>query len=203
MERFEQHTGRAVSMPAANVDTDVIMPKQFLTGIDRAGLARGVFHNLRFDEQGRPRPDYLLNQPDCTDLSFLVVGPNFGCGSSREHAVWGLQQYGIRAILGTTYGGIFADNALNNGLLLVSLPVEHVAQVAARLQNGPRQMTIDLEQQKLIVDDFVQSFQIEPGARRMLMQGLDKIGETLAATSAIREFEARHFAANPWLVSTR
>jgi 3-isopropylmalate/(R)-2-methylmalate dehydratase small subunit len=190
-------------MPAANVDTDVIMPKQFLTGIDRAGLARGVFHNLRFDEQGRPRPDYLLNQPHCTDLSFLVVGPNFGCGSSREHAVWGLQQYGIRAIVGSTYGGIFADNALNNGLLLVSLPFENVTQVAARLQNGPRQMTIDLEQQKLIVDDFVQSFQIEPGARRMLMQGLDKIGETLAATSAIREFEAHHFAANPWLVSTR
>jgi 3-isopropylmalate/(R)-2-methylmalate dehydratase small subunit len=203
MERFEQHTGRAVSMPAANVDTDVIMPKQFLTGIDRAGLARGVFHNLRFDEQGHPRADYLLNHPQCADLSFLVVGPNFGCGSSREHAVWGLQQYGIRAIVGSTYGGIFADNALNNGLLLVSLPVAQVAQVAARMQNGPRPMTIDLERQSLTIDDLVQTFEIEPGARRMLMQGLDKIGETLAAASAIREFEARHVASNPWLVSTR
>src|ERR1700757_745528 len=103
MDSFIRVTGHAAAMPAANVNTDVIMPKVFLKGIDRSGLAQGLFHDLRFDEQDHPRPDFLLNNPDNADTRFLVVGPNFGCGSSREHAVWGMLQYGIRAIVGSSF----------------------------------------------------------------------------------------------------
>src|SRR4051812_15609820 len=121
MQPFTTVTGPAAALPAANVDTDVIMPKQFLKGIDRSGLDRGTFFDLRFDAEGQPRSEFILNRPAWADARFLVVGPNFGCGSSREHAVWGLLQLGIRAIIGTSFAGIFADNAGNNGLLLVTL----------------------------------------------------------------------------------
>src|SRR3546814_10607250 len=114
-------------MPAANIDTDVIMPKAFLKGIDRSWLAVGLFHDLRFDENGAARDDFILTRAGMGEARFLLVGPNFGCGSSREHAVWGMPQYGIRGIVGSSYGAIFADNAAHNGLLLLSLPLEQVA----------------------------------------------------------------------------
>ncbi|MGH6634245.1 MAG: 3-isopropylmalate dehydratase small subunit, partial [Sphingopyxis sp.] len=127
MERFVRLSGRAAAMPAANIDTDVIMPKAFLKGIDRSGLAAGLFHDLRFDENGAMRRDFILNRADMAETRFLLVGPNFGCGSSREHAVWGMLQYAIRGIIGSSYGAIFADNAANNGLLLLSLPTTEIA----------------------------------------------------------------------------
>ncbi|MDH7637628.1 3-isopropylmalate dehydratase small subunit [Sphingomonas oryzagri] len=196
---FSRLTATAAVMPAANVDTDVIMPKQFLKGIDRAGLARGLFHDLRFDSEGQPDPAFLLNRPGFEDCRILVVGPNFGCGSSREHAVWGMLQYGIRAIVGTSFAGIFADNAANNGLLLISLDEEAHARLAAHLAARHTALTIDLEAETIMVDDLVLPFAIDPRRRRAIMLGLDRIGGTLAHADAIRAFQTDYLAAAPWL----
>jgi len=189
MTPFVSLRGRAVALPAANIDTDVIMPKIFLKGIDRAGLAAGLFHDLR------AQPDFALNRPEAQGASILIVGRNFGCGSSREHAVWGLLQYGIRVVIGTSFAGIFADNAANNGLLLVSLTDEQI-QTLMQVQCP---IDVDLEKQTIAYDDRSFAFSIDPDRRRMLMLGLDRIGETLVRTDAIRAFEKAYFAENPWL----
>ncbi len=199
MERFTCVTGLAAAMPAANIDTDVIMPKQFLKGIDRAGLAGGLFHDLRFDTTGAPRPDFVLNQPRLEDTRFLVVGPNFGCGSSREHAVWGLLQYGIRAIVGTSFAGIFADNAANNGLLLISLDEASLPPLSAAVVAGRSRLSVDLERQHIESENGITPFAIEAARRRALMLGLDRIGETLTRADAIRAFQADYLAECPWL----
>ncbi|ALJ12117.1 3-isopropylmalate dehydratase small subunit [Sphingopyxis macrogoltabida] len=200
MKGFVRETGRVAAMPGANIDTDVIMPKAFLKGIDRSGLAVGLFHDLRFDETGAVRSDFILNRPDMADTRFLLVGPNFGCGSSREHAVWGMLQYGIRGIIGSSYGAIFADNAANNGLLLLSLPVAEVAALAAQLEDGAGDMTIDLEAQRIETGAQATGFDIDPATRRALMLGLDRIGETLTHADRIRTFEEAYLARKPWLM---
>lgn len=197
--RFIRLSGPAAMLPGANVDTDVIMPKTFLKGIDRAGLAVGLFHDLRFDDQGRPRPGFVLNAPAAAGVRFLICGANFGCGSSREHAVWGMLQFGIRAILAPSFGAIFADNAANNGLLLLPLPAEQLGLLAERLPGGIGAMTIDLEQQIIDVDGHVQGFAMDEAARQALMAGADRIAQTLAHADAIRAFEADYFAQSPWL----
>ncbi len=199
MERFIRLSGRVAAMPAANIDTDVIMPKAFLKGIDRSGLAIGLFHDLRFDENGAKRDDFILNRADMAQTRFLIVGPNFGCGSSREHAVWGMLQYGIRGIVGTSYGAIFADNAANNGLLLLSLPAAEIAELTANLDDGAGEMSIDLEQQRIEMGNYTAGFDIDPATRQGLMLGLDRIGETLTHADAIRAFETAYFERKPWL----
>ena len=200
MQPFIRVSGPAAPLMAGNTDTDVIMPKQFLKGIDRAGLDRGALHDLRFDAAGRPRLDFVLNQPAWQDTRFLVVGPNFGCGSSREHAVWGLMQLGIRAVLGTSFAGIFADNAANNGLLLVTLPANQVAALADRAamaaENG---MIVDLEDQSVMAGPLRLPFSVDCLRRDALMRGLDAIGATLDHIEAIRVFQRDRLAANPWL----
>jgi len=200
MERFIRLSGRAAAMPAANIDTDVIMPKAFLKGIDRSGLAAGLFHDLRFDENGAVRDDFILNRPDMAETRFLLVGPNFGCGSSREHAVWGMLQYGIRGIIGSSYGAIFADNAANNGLLLLSLPLEQVAALMAELGDGAGEMTVDLDAQRIAMGAYAAGFDIDPATRRALMLGLDRIGETLTHADRIRAFEKAYLGRKPWLM---
>lgn len=203
MQPFDTVTGPAAALPAANADTDVIMPKQFLKGIDRSGLAIGAFHALRFDTDGIPRPDFVLNRPEWAETRFLVVGPNFGCGSSREHAVWGLLQLGIRAIIGTSFAGIFADNAANNGLLLVSLDPEQVGGLASLAADPERnRFIIDLPGQTIRANETTRiAFEIPPTRKDALVRGLDAIGTTLDQADAIRAFEARHHAAQPWLVA--
>ncbi|KGB55762.1 3-isopropylmalate dehydratase small subunit [Sphingopyxis sp. LC81] len=200
MERFIRLSGRAAAMPAANIDTDVIMPKAFLKGIDRSGLAQGLFHDLRFDESGAVRDDFILNRADMAETRFLLVGPNFGCGSSREHAVWGMLQYGIRGIIGASYGAIFADNAANNGLLLLSLPLEQVAALMAELGDGAGDMTVDLDAQRIAIGSYAAAFDIDPATRRALMLGLDRIGETLTHADRIRGFEKAYLGRKPWLM---
>lgn len=200
MERFIRVTGRAGAFPAANVDTDVIMPKIFLKGIDREGLARGLFHDLRFDEFGELRPDFLLNRPEMANTRFLVVGSNFGCGSSREHAVWGMLQYGIRAIVGTSFAGIFADNAANNGLLLITIAEDMIAPLMKLVSERPTDLSIDLPEQRIEAEGLPIPFDIDPARRHALMQGLDRIGETLSHADRIRSFEEAYLSANPWLV---
>ncbi|RXG89367.1 MULTISPECIES: 3-isopropylmalate dehydratase small subunit [Bradyrhizobium] len=199
---FGQVTGVAAPMMAPNVDTDVIMPKMFLKGVDRSGLGEGAFNLLRFSG-GKPNADFILNREGYRDANFLVVGPNFGCGSSREHAVWGLQQLGIRALIGTSFAGIFNDNCANNGLLTISLDADVVAELARVVADSSRNdVTIDLAAQSIRFDRGRRSigFDIEPDRKEAFLTGRDFIASTLVFADDIRAFEARHRAENPWIV---
>ncbi|MEM9531362.1 MAG: 3-isopropylmalate dehydratase small subunit [Pseudomonadota bacterium] len=201
MEPFLTVRGVVAPMLAANIDTDVIMPKQFLKGIDRQGLGRGVFFDQRFLKSGAPDPTFVLNQPPWQDARFLAVGPNFGCGSSREHAVWGLKQLGIRALIGTTFAGIFFDNCHRNGLLTVELDRDAFAGFAALAEDPAlAEIAIDLEQQRIEMPaGRVFEFAITPIEKDALLRGLDAIGSTLEKVDLIDAFEKRHLTANPWL----
>ncbi|NNA56457.1 3-isopropylmalate dehydratase small subunit [Pseudomonas koreensis] len=201
LQPFTQVSGQAAPLLAANVDTDVIMPKQFLKGIDRQGLGRGVFFDLRFLADGTPNPQFVLNQPAWQGARFLVVGANFGCGSSREHAVWGLQQMGIRALIGSRFAGIFYDNCQSNGVLLITLDEAQVQRIG-RLVSQPdtAQISIDLEAQQIrLANGEVMGFQIDGLRKTALLLGLDAIGSTLQRREQIKAFEGEHLAANPWL----
>ena len=201
LQPFTQVTGQAAPMLAANIDTDVIMPKQFLKGIDRAGLDRGLFFDLRFLPNGAPNPEFVLNQPAWQGASFMVVGPNFGCGSSREHAVWGLKQMGIRALIGSSFAGIFYDNCQRNGVLLITLD-EAVLHALGQTVSQPAQaqISVDLEAQQIrLANGEVIAFQIDTLPKTALLLGLDAIGSTLQRSDEIKAFERRHLQANPWL----
>lgn len=201
MEAFNRVQGIAAPFPAANVDTDVIMPKTFLKGVDRTGLDIGVFNLLRFPK-GKPNPDFILNKPEYCDAKFLVVGPNFGCGSSREHAVWGLSQLGFRALIGTSFAGIFNDNCRNNGVLTITLAEETIERIIRTVSVPETNLiAVDLQSQLVELDQGSVKipFSIEPLRKEALMSGLDTIGITLSRSSGIREFEKRYGAENPWL----
>ncbi|MBR1175241.1 3-isopropylmalate dehydratase small subunit [Bradyrhizobium sp. KB893862 SZCCT0404] len=201
MKPFDRVTGVAAPMMAPNVDTDVIMPKTFLKGVDRSGLREGAFNLLRFNA-GKPNPDFVLNQDGYRDAHFLVVGPNFGCGSSREHAVWGLQQLGIRALIGTSFAGIFNDNCANNGLLTISLDHKTLGELATVVADPTRNdLAVDLQDQTISFDRGTRSipFEIESSKKEAFLTGRDLIGSTLAYADDIREFEGRHRAVNPWM----
>ncbi len=201
LQSFTQVSGQAAPLLAANVDTDVIMPKQFLKGIDRQGLDRGLFFDLRFLRDGSPDPDFVLNKPAWQRASFLLVGPNFGCGSSREHAVWGLQQMGIRALIGSSFAGIFYDNCQRNGVLLITLEeaqVQRIGQLVCEPETA--RISIDLEAQRIsLADGTVIEFQIDTLRKTALLLGLDAIGSTLQRREQIKAFEREHLANNPWL----
>lgn len=200
MEAFVSVSGISASLQAANIDTDVIMPKQFLKGVDRSGLKDGLFHDLRFDEQGKERPDFILNKPEWRNARFLVVGPNFGCGSSREHAVWGLMQYGIRALVGTSFAGIFFDNCARNGLLAITLDEEKTGRLMqAAASPDTSELTIDLDGQRIVSDDLDIEFEINPIRRNALLKGLDAIAQTLTFRDEILAFQTGHLQENPWL----
>ncbi|MDA3131511.1 3-isopropylmalate dehydratase small subunit [Atlantibacter subterraneus] len=199
MEAFNCVTGIAAPMMAANIDTDVIMPKQFLKGIDRSGLDKGLFFDLRFNQDGSLNEDFILNQPGWLGASFLVVGPNFGCGSSREHAVWGLKQLGIKALIGTSFAGIFNDNCLRNGVLTICLSETEIQQIAnAITQRETNTLQVDLAQQTITSADNQYAFTVDQIKKDMLLQGLDAIGFTLSFTREIKQFEEQYFARNPW-----
>jgi len=201
MEPFIQVSGKAAPMLAANIDTDVIMPKQFLKGIDRAGLDRGLFFDLRFLPSGEPNPDFILNQPGWQGAKFLVTGPNFGCGSSREHAVWGLKQMGIKALIGSSFAGIFYDNCQRNGVLTIVLEEAQV-QLLGKLisQAETAQIEVDLQAQEIrLQDGRVMPFKIDELRKSALLLGLDAIGSTLQKREQIVAFQQKHLAENPWL----
>ena len=201
MQPFTTVTGSAASLLASNIDTDVIMPKQFLKGIDRQGLDRGLFFDLRFMESGEPNLQFILNQPAWSDAAFLVVGPNFGCGSSREHAVWGLKQVGIRALIGSSFAGIFYDNCQRNGVLAIQLDEAQVKRVAEVVSvAATARISVNLPQQTIeLADGSVIAFEIDELRKQSLLLGLDAIGTTLQRAEQIRAFEARHLTENPWL----
>ncbi|AZS82204.1 3-isopropylmalate dehydratase small subunit [Achromobacter spanius] len=198
--------GIAAPLPFSNLDTDQIMPKQFLRIIDKAGLDRGLLYDLRFDEHGAPRADFVLNQDAYAGTSVLVAGPNFGCGSSREHAVWGLQQFGIRAVIAPSFGEIFYFNAVNNGLLLVSLPPADVDALLARVSNtqekasGNNRLAIDvMAGQVRAADGWTAGFSLPERHRRMFAQGQDLVGASLLQLPDVERFEAAHWARHPWM----
>ena len=200
MEPFLRVSGPTAALPLPNIDTDVIVPKQFLKGIDCTGLDRAALHELRFDADGHLRPNFVLNQPAWRGARFLMVGPNFGCSSSREHAVWGLLQLGIRAVIGTSFAGIFADDAANNGLLLLSLPVRDVQVLSGHAADPARShLVVDLETQTVEGDGLQLSFRIDPLRRHALLRGLDVIGGTLEQAQAIHAFQEAYLASQPWL----
>ena len=201
MQPFIAVSGQAAPMLAANIDTDVIMPKQFLKGIDRNGLDRGVFFDVRFLPSGEANPQFILNQPAWQGARFLVTGPNFGCGSSREHAVWGLKQLGIRALIGSSFAGIFYDNCQRNGVLVISLEEAQVQTLGHTVsQAETAEITVDLSAQCIqVADGSSVPFQIDGLRKTALLQGLDAIGSTLQRSQQIREFQERHLQANPWL----
>lgn len=190
--------GIAAPLLLANLDTDQIMPKQFLRIIDKAGLAKGVLYDLRFHPDGSPRPDFILNQPAFSNSKFLLGGPNFGCGSSREHAVWGLQQLGIEAIIAPSFGEIFFGNALNNRLLLIMLEQEKIALLLDDMASGNTQLKIDLN--AMTVSTALHSFPFTLAARhrKMIVEGLDMIGATMQLLPEIEHFEQSHDARFPW-----
>lgn len=201
MQPFTVVTGTAAPMLAANIDTDVIMPKQFLKGINRDGLAEGLFFDLRFLPDGEINKEFVLNQPPWNDSRFLVVGPNFGCGSSREHAVWGLKQLGIRALIGSSFAGIFYDNCQRNGVLLIQLNGSEIEKLGNRVAQGKSaEITIDLNNQTIAPShDETISFDIQPIRKESLLLGLDTISHSLQHIEKIQEFEAKHLLSNPWL----
>ncbi|MCX2546699.1 3-isopropylmalate dehydratase small subunit [Pseudomonas sp. COW5] len=201
MQPFTIISGSAAPFLAANIDTDVIMPKQFLKGIDRQGLDRGLFFDLRFLASGEPNPEFVLNQPAWQEAAFLVTGPNFGCGSSREHAVWGLKQVGIRALIGTTFAGIFYDNCQRNGVLAIELDAAQLKQVADIISvPATAHIRVNLPEQTIELADGTRiAFEIDELRKQSLLLGLDAIGTTLQRAGQIRAFEARHLAENPWL----
>jgi 3-isopropylmalate/(R)-2-methylmalate dehydratase small subunit len=188
-------------LPLPNVDTDVIMPKQFLKGITRDDLARGLFFDLRFDDAGAERADFILNRPPYRKPSFLIVGPNFGCGSSREHAVWGLAQFGIRSLLGTSFASIFQDNCFRNGVLPVALPAEQINLIQAVCSDPARnRMCVDLVTESLsLADGTLIRFTLDPLRRDDLLNGRDPIASTLRFAADIEAFEQAHWSARPWL----
>ena len=201
IDAFTTVSGVAAPLPQANIDTDVIMPKQFLKGITRDDLARGVFFDLRFDASGKEREEFILNQPVYRKPSFLIVGPNFGCGSSREHAVWGLRQFGIRAVIGTSFASIFQDNCFRNGVLPIALPAGAIESMQ-KICSEPRRSTlcIDLVEQTIHPQGVPPiGFSIDALRRDDLLSGRDAVTSTLRFASDIHAFELRHWTSQPWL----
>ena len=183
-------SGLAAPLPLSNVDTDVIMPKRFLITITREGLADGTFADLRFDQTGKRRADFILNQTPWSEATILIVGDNFGCGSSREHAVWGMRQLGIQACIGTGFAGIFFDNARKNGLALPVVTADdrdtlmHLAE-----SNNDNNITIDIEHRKITAGDISLPFQMDDATQAALIRGSDETLNTLEYADAIRAFE--------------
>lgn len=192
--------GIGAPLPLPNLDTDQIMPKQFLRGIDKAGLSEGLLYDLRYDKQGRQRSNFVLNQPRFADASILIGGSNFGCGSSREHAVWGMLQYGIQAIVAPSFGEIFYSNAMGNRLLLVQLPVEQIEAMMdlADAPDAPR-MHIDIAQRRVTFGKQQADFAISARHQAMFLQGVDVIGLTLTYQEDIEAFQQSHWEQHPWM----
>jgi 3-isopropylmalate/(R)-2-methylmalate dehydratase small subunit len=189
---FVRHTGACALLLRANVDTDQIVPKQFLKGVTRTGFAAALFYDWRYRADGTPNPEFELNRPDATGATILVAGANFGCGSSREHAVWALAEYGFRAVVAPSFADIFEANCCQNGVAPVRLSGDEIAELSRRARAGGAayRLTVDLEAQRVSDEaGFSAGFRMEPYRREMLLRGLDEIGRTLLEEPRIAEFE--------------
>ncbi|MBT4770122.1 MAG: 3-isopropylmalate dehydratase small subunit [Rhodospirillaceae bacterium] len=203
MDKFTKLTGIAAPLAIANVDTDMIIPKQFLKTIQRSGLGKGLFYEMRFDENGAPIAGFVLDQPAYESAQILVTGENFGCGSSREHAPWALLDFGIRCIIAPSFADIFYSNCFKNGILPIKLSKEDVAKLMDDAERGANAtVTIDLEAQEITgPDGGTISFDLDDFRKHCLLNGLDDIGLTLQKKPAIDDFEARLKLERPWLLA--
>ena len=191
MQALRKHVGLAAPLDRANIDTDQIIPKQFLKRIERTGYGEFLFYDWRFDVDGARNPAFVLNQPQYQGASLLVSGKNFGCGSSREHAPWALLQFGFRAVIAPSFADIFKNNSLKNGLLPIELTDSKVADVMRRAQTGACELTVDLESCRVsTTDGFTAEFAVDPFARHCLLNGLDDIDLTLQHAHNIADYEA-------------
>jgi 3-isopropylmalate/(R)-2-methylmalate dehydratase small subunit len=201
MDKFTTLTGVAAPLPMINVDTDMIIPKQYLKTIERTGLGKALFDEMRYNPDGSEKPEFVLNQPAYRKAQILIAGENFGCGSSREHAPWALLDFGIRAVIAPSFADIFHTNSLKNGVLPIRLPQEICAQLMDDARKGANaRITIDLEKQTITRPDG-QTIHFEIGAfhKSCLLQGIDEIGMTMKKDKAIAGFEDKHRKHQPWL----
>ena len=201
MDKFTQHSGVAAPLPIVNIDTDMIIPKDYLKTIKRTGLAEGLFAEMRLNEDGSENPDFVLNKAAWRDATILVAGDNFGCGSSREHAPWALLDRGIRCVISTSFADIFYNNCFKNGILPVKVTPEELEQLMDDANRGSNAvLTVDLESQTITgPDGGTISFEIDPFKKRCLLEGLDDIGLTMEKAAAIDSFEAKAAAERPWV----
>ncbi|MDB5446993.1 MAG: leuD1 [Phenylobacterium sp.] len=200
MQAFTRLDAKAAPLPMANVDTDQIIPAQFLKTVEREGLGRGLFYDFRFDEHGQAKPDFILNRPEYKGAGVLVAGDNFGCGSSREHAPWALMDFGIRCVVSTSFADIFYNNCFQNGLLPVVLKADEVQALMEEAKGGNHVMSVDLASQTVTAPSGQSfRFEIDPQRKEKMLKGLDAIGETLQRASAIDVYEMKRALDQPWL----
>lgn len=201
MDKFTVHTGVAAPLLRINIDTDAIIPSREMKRVSKTGLCDGLFAGWRYTAVGgrEPQPDFVLNQPVYAQATILLAGVNFGCGSSREHAVWALKEYGFRAVVAPSFGAIFYNNCVRNGLLPVELP-EDVVQALAEATRGGAALRIDLERCEVVAPGgAAYAFQIQPALREMLLEGLDPVALTLKLQDRIDAFQAQDRQARPWI----
>jgi len=200
MDKFTTLTGVAAPMPLVNIDTDMIIPKQFLKTIARTGLGKNLFDEMRFTQSGEEIPEFVLNQPAYRHAEILVAGDNFGCGSSREHAPWALLDFGIRCVIATSFADIFYNNCFKNGILPIVLPSEAVETLMVDAHRGANaRLTVDLEAQTITASDGQSyAFDLDPHRKHCLLNGLDDIGLTMEKAAAIDRFESMAAVVRPW-----
>ena len=195
MEKFTTLTGVAAPMDMINIDTDMVIPKQYLTTIERTGLGRGLFHEMRYNADGSDNPDIVLNKPAYKNASILVTGENFGCGSSREHAPWAIKDFGIRCVIARSFGEIFHANCFKNGVLPLVLPAEQVREIMDKAESDPGiELNVDLVSQRVWdeSEEISITFEIDAARKDALVNGLDDIGLTLRMEQDITDFESKH-----------
>ena len=204
MEKFKKIESNAIPLPMVNVDTDMIIPKQFLKTIKRTGLGKNLFYELRYDEKDAPIDSFVLNQDKYKNSQILITGKNFGCGSSREHAPWSILDYGIKCIIASSFADIFYNNCFKNGILPIKLDESEVTKLQKAAENS-LSFTIDLENQKISYFDkninHEVSFELDKAKKTSLLEGLDDIGLTLAKVNHISDFENKQESKTPWLYS--
>jgi len=201
MEKFDKLDGVAAPLPQINVDTDMIIPKQYLKTIKRTGLGVALFAEMRYDDDGAEKPDFVLNQPAYRDAKILIAGDNFGCGSSREHAPWAIMDFGIRCVIAPSFADIFYNNCFKNGILPIALPQEDVDKLMEDAERGANAtLSIDLESQTIKgPDGGTIAFEVDAFKKHCLLNGLDDIGLTMEKAGNIDAFEAKRRDATPWL----
>ncbi|MCC1491228.1 3-isopropylmalate dehydratase small subunit [Cognatishimia sp. F0-27] len=201
MDKFDTLTGIAAPLPLVNIDTDMIIPKQYLKTIKRTGLGVSLFDEMRYDQDGNENPDFVLNKPQYRDAEILVAGDNFGCGSSREHAPWAIKDFGIRAVIAPSFADIFYNNCFKNGILPIALPQESVDVLTKDAEKGSNaRMIIDLEAQTVTSSDGqVFEFEIDSFKKHCLLNGLDDIGLSLEKVGSIDSYETQIAQARPWV----
>ena len=201
MDKFEKLTGIAAPMPLVNIDTDMIIPKQFLKTIKRSGLGVNLFDEMRYDADGKEIPGFVLNKPQYRDAEILVAGDNFGCGSSREHAPWALKDFGIKAVISTSFADIFFNNCFKNGILPIALPQEAVDVLMKDAEKGSNaRMVVDLEAQTVTTSDGESfAFEVDPFKKHCLLEGLDDIGLSMEKAASMDTYETRMAQQRPWV----